>query len=66
MSLEVASAMEVVENGECDSYKEHLDEVKEKVFFSYDEMDNKELDIEVKFCEDGECDENFEGNERER
>lgn len=61
MSLEVAGAMEVVENGECDSYKEHL-ELKEKVFFNYNEVDNKEMDIEVKLCEDGDCDE----NERER
>lgn len=73
MSLEVAAAMEgaekVVENGKCDKKEENLkvkENGEEKVFFEFKEVDNKEMEIEMEFFENGDCDENFEGNDRER
>lgn len=68
MALEVACAMEEVEkleeNGKCDENGEHFfaKENGGKIFFDYDNLDNKSMDFEMNFSENGECDENYDRN----
>lgn len=73
MALEVAGVMEVVEkieeNRKCDENGgEHFftKENEGKILFDYDNLDNKSMDFEMNFSENGDCDENYERNHMDR
>lgn len=67
MALEVACAMEevekTVENG-VENGREHFftKHNGEKIFFDYENLDNKSMDFEMNFIENGDCVDNYERN----